>query len=279
MLRRGGLLAVLLATAPVFASAQAPPSAAAGIEDGEDIVVVGQNGEPYRLTADALRDAMQAFRRGRATFAPDARLLFAVASTGRSRDTLALALRRTKRERDGRWPTIALPIDAQGRFSIPDTVPLDGSWELSANRARGRISIRPLVLSPGTVVADDGSWMLSSNGRARSDGRAGASPSLRAFAPGDTAMTGRRLGDLRLQCRVGLAFLRAPAPLRLIVDSFNVCANRRFALTLKSQRPLASATLRWPGGDRPLDTQADSYRVPLADRTVPDAARLVLTYR
>ena len=76
-----------------------------------------------------------------------------------------------------------------------------------------------------------------------------------------------------------IAFARIAAPLRLIADSFNLCSKNSFGFYFKSLRPLAGAAVRWPGHDVALDLRADTYRIPLADRGVPDTARLVLTYR
>lgn len=213
-------------------------------EGSDDIVVVGDNGGAYRLTGDSLRDAARAYSEHRATFAPDASLYFAVeAGDGGTLDGLSLYLRARQRGADGSRAIVDLPIDAQGRFVLPLEIAASGDWDLRANRSRGGIRIRPLVLSPGSEIAD------------------------------------RRFGDMRLQCRVSIAFARLSLPIRLLAGAVGPCSSRRVRLFTRAPRPLTAVTIT--GHAEPIDVRPDglSYHVPLQDENIGNEARLRHIYR
>jgi hypothetical protein len=247
-------LAVALCAGPAVAQSVYP-----GVESGEvdvaspidadaegsdDIVVVGDNGGAYRLTGDSLRDAARAYREHRSTFAPDATLYFAVeAGDGGSLDGLSLYLRARRRGEDGGRAIVELPLDERGRFILPMDVMASGDWDLRANRSRGGIRIRPLVLSPGSEIAD------------------------------------RRFGDMRLQCRVSIAFARLSLPIRLLAGAVGPCSSQRVRLFTSAPRPLSAVTIT--GYAAPIEVRPDglSYHVPLQDESIGNEARLRHIYR
>lgn len=213
-------------------------------DSSDDIVVVGDNGSSVRLTADSLRDAAEAYRAHRDEFAPASNLYFRVdIPAGSTRDGLLLYLRARARDADGTHAIIDLTVDDQGLFLLPIDTVITGGWELRTNRRRGGIRIRPLVLSPGSEIAD------------------------------------RRFGDMRLQCRVSVAFARLNLFTRALAGAVNVCNNRRIRLFTRSPQPLASATVS--SRSEPLQIGADgiSFQVPLSDESIGNDDRLRLTYR
>jgi hypothetical protein len=248
---RLGLAALALAALPAAALAQQPaPVAIYGntpadeAEGSDDIIVIGDNGGQFRLTSDALRDAIRAFRQHRAAFAPASRLIFTVtAGDGGDLDGLTLYLRARRADRDGVRATIDLPFDAEGRIEMPIEQVATGNWDLRANRARGGIRIQPLVLSPGSSIAD------------------------------------RRFGDMRLQCRVSIAFARLSLPMRALAGAVGPCGSRRVALYTGVPRAISAVTIT--GYTTPIDIRPNgmSFRVPLQDEGIGNEARLRLIYR
>lgn len=210
----------------------------------DELVVVGQNGRPFRLTADSLRDAAKAFIGSRATFAPAAILMFEIRDlSAEQRAGLGLYLFSRKSEKNGQHKSIDLAIDSENRFQLPIETLVAGDWELRANRSRGRLRIWPLVLSP------------------------------------DSTFENRRVGDFRSQCRVDIAFIRISAPFRVLVSTLNVCNNKGVQWFSKSRYALESAQV--DGYNRSLVSPRDPtryYRAPIADKTVSDNARLRLDY-
>lgn len=226
----------------VVAPAQVPANAAA--DEASDIVVVGQNGDKTRLTADSLRDAAQAYAANRAEFAPLAPFRFEIRNPDPAILTgLTVYLRHRKRDRDGGYQTRDLPVDALGRFTLPVELVQTGDWELRTSPNRAGLRIAPLMLSPGSEFAD---W---------------------------------RMGDLRLQCRVSVAFARISAPLRLLVAAVNPCDSRSIGFYATSRQPLLRAEI--VGRDLNLLSvkRPESYLVPLSDKSVSNDDRLRLTYK
>lgn len=242
------IVAGLACAMPTALAAQVDGGAAVAIdaeaEGSDDIVVVGDNGGTYRLTGDSLRDAARAYGEHRATFARDATLYFAVeAGDGGTLDGLTLYLRARQRSEDGSRAIIDLPLDAMGRFVLPPEIAASGNWDLRANRSRGGIRIRPLVLSPGSSIPD------------------------------------RRFGDMRLQCRVSVAFARLSLPIRLLAGAIGPCSSSRVQLYTRAPRPLSAVTIT--GYAATIDVRPDglSYHVPLQDESISNEARLRHMYR
>lgn len=247
----GYLAAVLLsATAPASARSASPAALPSDADSqpaatgSDDIVVVGDNGSLFRLTADSLRDAVRAYRQHQSTFAPAATLYLQVESgDGSSLEGLDLYLRARRRGPDGDHAIINLPLDAANRAVVPLDQVASGQWDLRSNRSRGGIRIRPLILSPGTTIAD------------------------------------RRFGDLRLQCRVSIAFARLSLPMRALAGAVGPCGSNRVILLTRASRPISTASIT--GYPTPLTIRDDgvTYAVPLHDQTISNEARLRLTYR
>ncbi len=249
--RRTAFAALALATLPTLATAQQPAPVAIDssapadeAEGSDDIVVIGDNGSQYRLTSDALRDAIRAFRQHRAAFAPASRLIFTVtAGDGGSLEGLSLYLRARRADRDGVRATIDLPFDSEGRIEMPIEQVATGNWDLRANRARGGIRIQPLVLSTGSTIAD------------------------------------RRFGDMRLQCRVSIAFARLSLPVRALAGAVGPCGSRRVALYTGVPRAISAVTISGYTSAIDIRPNGMSFRVPLQDVAISNEARLRLTYR
>jgi hypothetical protein len=246
----GLLAAVLLSAAPLSAQTAAPASAPLNdttdpAQDAEqDIVVVGDNGNLFRLTADSLRDAARAYQQHHVTYAPGATLYLLVESADSSSlDGVDVYLRARRRGADGDRATISLPLDTNQRAVLPVDQVATGQWELRTNRTRGGIRIRPLVLSPGSSLPD------------------------------------RRFGDLRLQCRVSIAFARLSLPMRALAGALGPCSSSRVTLLTRATRPISAANIT--GYATPLTIRDDgvTYAVPLHDQSITNEARLRLTYR
>lgn len=222
-------LAVLLA--------QATPAPAAA---DSDIVVTGSR-EAFRVGGRTLRAAQATFAHHRGEFAPASVLRFVVDP----RDDRPLSPLPRLRLTDG---TRTLPIDVQpdGSFALPATIP--DTWWLEADRPARRLSIKPLVLSPGSSRHD------------------------------------QRLGDARLQCRVQWAMAKTrasllAAPLIGMVDLAGACSSRRIGLYARMPRPIRHAMLSEGGRAMPLALARGgrSYRLPLSDRSFGNEARMTIT--
>ena len=238
----------LVCAVPGAVAARVDSGAAVAIdaeaEGSDDIVVVGDNGGAYRLTGDSLRDAARAYREHSSTFAPDATLYFAVeAGDGGTLDGLTLYLRARERGEDGSRAIIDLPLDAMGRFVLPPEIAASGNWDLRANRSRGGIRIRPLVLSPGSSIPD------------------------------------RRFGDMRLQCRVSVAFARLSLPIRLLAGAIGPCSSSRVQLYTRAPRPLSAVTITDYAATVDVRPDGIAYHVPLQDERIGNEARLRHIYR
>ncbi len=213
-------------------------------EGSDDIVVVGDNGGQFRLTGDALRDALQAFVTHRSAFAPAARLRFSVKAAGNpTLDGVQVYLRDRRRLRDGTRAILDLPLDGDGRFELPADALSLGNWDLRVAGAGGGIRIQPLVLSPGSSIAD------------------------------------RRFGDMRLQCRVSIAFARLSLPVRMLAGAVGPCGSSSVALYTSVPQEISSVSIT--GYAEPIDIRPNgmSFRVPLQDDSIGNEARLRLVYR
>ena len=135
--------------------------------------------------------------------------------------------------------SVPIVLDTDGGFTLP-TLP-DGKWWLEGNHGPRQLRIRPLVLSPGSDRYD------------------------------------RRLGDVRLQCRVLWAMGKADAPLIAaplvgLVDAAGACDSRRIGFYERTPRPIQTATLVENARVVPLRTMKDrrSYQMPTAGRSFGD---------
>jgi hypothetical protein len=245
------LAAALAVQAAPAASATPPPAPTAqsfadvdADEGSEDIVVVGDSGSETTLSADALRDAAQAFQRHRPAFAPQARFFFRVQpSAGQSLENIDLRLRDRRRNADGGYDRIDLTLDADGMFELPVEVVLSGTWSLRTSAPAGTLRIRPQILSPGSSLYD------------------------------------RRFGDARLQCRVAIAFARLNIAFRALASAANPCNRRNVGLYLAAPRPIDAVMIT--GWTEPIEIRPDrlSFRVPLHEEAISNDARMRITFR
>lgn len=211
-------------------------------EDGNaDIVVLGESGNGTSLSADSLRDAAQAFQRHRAEFAPLATFSFVVEPVaGQPLGDIAVRLRSTRRNAEGGYESIALPIDADGAFVLPVDQVVSGRWTLRSSQRDGSIRIRPTILSPG-------------NGRFN-----------------------RRIGDVRLHCRVAMAFMRLGLIQRAAMGAIGPCGSSNVALYYGTPRPIVSASISGWNETLPVRDDRMSVRVPLHEDAIGNEQRLVI---
>lgn len=141
-------------------------------------------------------------------------------------------------------------VDGDGRVVL-DAVP-KGRWFLTAPARPHSMALRPMILSAGTKVED------------------------------------RRLGDLRMQCRVAVAMARVQAselsmPLIKKFDAKGGCGSRDFQFYHRAEQRLASAVAIGPGPDDvrplPLSSRRTSYSPPLSDRKLDHETRVRTTYQ
>lgn len=148
------------------------------------------------------------------------------------------------RDRD-RNPADDVLLDKTGadRFALPAGLLVSGRWQLRVRGTRSVPKLQPLVLSPGSTFTD------------------------------------RRFGDVRLQCRVSIAFARMSFAVRALAGAIGPCASKRVALFMAAPRQIARATIDRPARDLALSKNLSAVRVPLHDEAIGNEARLSLTYR
>lgn len=144
--------------------------------------------------------------------------------------------------------TVPVTVDGEGRIAFGDLP--RGRWFLTAPAQSQGMSLRPIVLSTGTTPTD------------------------------------RRLGDLRLQCRVMLSMAKAQAsllamPLMGLLDAIGGCESKRVHAFNRAERTLASATAMTSSGTQALEIskRGNAYLAPLAGRTLGNEVRVKIVYR
>ncbi len=139
---------------------------------------------------------------------------------------------------------IALPIGADGLARLPVEQMGDGKWDLTMNQVKGKLKIFPLVFSPGTSATD------------------------------------RRMGDLRLQCRVFWGFYNNQVNifLRGLVDMVGGCTSKNLGIYYPADQPLESALFEGKDQAQRLSPNKSSYLVELWNTSISDDTRLRLTY-
>ncbi|KQM27779.1 MULTISPECIES: hypothetical protein [unclassified Sphingomonas] len=144
----------------------------------------------------------------------------------------------------------AMPVavDGDGRIAFGELP--KGRWFLTAPAQSQGMSLRPIVLSTGTTPTD------------------------------------RRLGDLRLQCRVMLSMAKAQAsllamPLMGLLDAIGGCESKRVHMYHRAEQPLASATALAPAGAQALEIskRGNAYLAPLNDPAMGNDVRVKIAYR
>lgn len=95
------------------------------------------------------------------------------------------------------------------------------------------------------------------------------------FSP-NTSNQARRLGDLRLECRITWAMVESQIPLPIKVTFAwvgNPCASKRVGIYQMVPFPLSRATVEYEGKTQSVPfNNSGSYRPPIYDKKVPDAA-------
>lgn len=138
---------------------------------------------------------------------------------------------------------IEVPIHAGGVVDLPSEAFATGAV-LYANRASKALRIQPEIASPGTS---------------------------------DLA---RRLGDLRLQCRVMWAMVKddVPFPIRVLFGGAGeICVTRKVPVYFDAPIPLRNVTVEAGGRSRQISiSSANSYHPPIEDKTLPDSATVRL---
>jgi len=135
-MRKTGLLAILITATPLSAQSTPPES--------QEITVLGMGDHGYKLTAEQLRNAVQAFEQNRASLAPAAQLVWQITPQA-SASGIALALR-------GQDESLPIPIAPDGTFTLPHDKVLSGQWRLVSTASKSAIHIRPRAQSPGSTL-------------------------------------------------------------------------------------------------------------------------------
>jgi hypothetical protein len=220
----------------------APQQGVASGEEDEtsEIVVVGEAGGGVRLTADSLRDAARAFLRHRPAFAPAAQLYLMVLG---DTQTLGFVLRKRRAGRDGVREARELELDSRSLLTLPLDLVQTGQWELRVRGARAAPQIAVVTLSPDSELDD------------------------------------RRFGDIRLQCRVTVAFARLGFATRTLWSAADICGNPRSVIYLGMGRAMSSATIANPAQTLELRPDGMAVHLPVGDPAISNDARVRFVYR
>jgi hypothetical protein len=150
--------------------------------------------------------------------------------------------------------SIAAPVSAGGWFTVPRSqAAYDDNADLILNRKKGSYKISVEVHTPG----------LPENVR--------------------------RLGDLRLECKVQVAIVKEEIPLWIVALANSIllttdwCGKEKLGdeylkFGYTSPKPLLAATLVSGDRSQKLESGKRSYRVPLGDRSWPDDALVQLEF-
>jgi hypothetical protein len=236
-------LAVAVVGAKAATTAVAVPATTA--EPGQ-VVITGMK-NPDMRSYRAVIAGLDAFDGNRhfAPLAPEVRFRLQ-AKKGSAAPAEALALRLVG---DGDSESVALPIDADGRFLVPRIqAAYDSKADLVLNQKKGKFRARAEVRTPG--FSEDV----------------------------------RRLGDMRLECRVRVGIGKYEAPFWMIAALNGImlgsdwCGHEKLTWTIVTDAPLAGVTL--VNGDRKLELKPEhrDYVVPIGDKSWPDDTRIELRF-
>jgi hypothetical protein len=150
--------------------------------------------------------------------------------------------------------TIPVPVSPEGLFTVPrNRAAYDDKADLVLNRKKNSYRIWPEVRTPGM--------------------------------PENV----RRLGDLRLECKVKVAIAKEEIPFLLVafVNSILLTTDwcmkgefheEKFKFGYLSEKPLLSATLVDGERSQKLESSKHNYQIALGDRSWPDDALVQLEY-
>jgi hypothetical protein len=134
---------------------------------------------------------------------------------------------------------VDLPISADGMVDLSNIV-VTKETKLNSNRPKGRLHLRLKIFSPST------------------------------------SNQARRLGDLRLECRIMWAMVESEIPLPIKVTFAwvgNPCASKKIGIYYMEPFLLSRATVEYEGKTQSVPiSKRDSYRPPIYDKKVPDEA-------
>lgn len=210
---------------------------------GAEKVEVSSIKDPELLPYRRMLRGLDAWEQKRA-LAPQADLRFELwTGDGKPAATEGLQLRIA-----GDTVDIALPLDADGTFVLPRSqAAFDDRADLVSNRKKGEIRWRPRVRTPGVPE------------------------------------NARRLGDLRLECEVGVAVRKEDIPLLYRAGAAaagGLCRVPMVAYPYRAPRRLASATVV-SGAHKaalPLYLGGAAYMAPLRDKSWDDDALVVYEF-
>lgn len=216
-----------------------------------DPVHVSAIRDPEVRKYKAILAGLDAFERHRAMAPAVDRLRFAVEARRTDADSRAPLLPAVRLVGDG----FALPLalDAGGRFVVPRSQAAeDSDSELELDQKRSLYRIAPDVRTAGLPANQ------------------------------------RRLGDLRLECKVRVAIMKAEMPfyqavlLNGVLLGSDWCgffdAKRNAGFSYRADRPISAALLREGGRALPLKVRHGWYEVPIATPAWSDEAMVELTF-
>jgi hypothetical protein len=142
-----------------------------------------------------------------------------------------------------------VPIDAGGRFTVErDRAAYDADASFILNKKNGLYTARPDIRSPG----------LPDNVR--------------------------RLGDLRLECRVLVAIIKeqlpflAKAAINTMFMTGDWCGKKDVNFSFVADKEIAAVTMRAGGRSQELQLEGWRYMVPVGSKDWPDDALIELQY-
>ena len=149
--------------------------------------------------------------------------------------------------------SVQVPIAADGYFSVPRSEALyDANADLILNQREGSYKFAADIRTPGL--------------------------------PGNV----RRLGDLRLECKVEVAIIKEEIPFWIVALANSVLLSRDWCMasmgkekanfSFYSPAPLIGATLTFGDRSEKLKTREHSFLVALGDKSWPDDAMIALEY-
>lgn len=233
--------ALLPISVALLLGAGVPAAAQDSKPDSPEEIKVNAMRDPAVRKYEAIVAGLDAFDQHHAMAPKVERLQFRVEPRDRVTDKPVLPAARLGGD-DGF--SLALAVDADGMFVVPRSqAALDANSELVLNQKRSLYRVTPVVRSPGM--------------------------------PDHV----RRLGDLRLECRVQVAIIKEEMPLWVVLAANTLLRTRdwcgftfegKSGFTFKHPQPLRAAVLVDGNRSALLETEGKGFRVPLGDTSWSD---------
>ncbi|MEO1045345.1 MAG: hypothetical protein AAFX04_07915 [Pseudomonadota bacterium] len=223
-------------------SAEETASANANDEAFGGIVVSANREGNYTVKPGDFREMIDAYYKWRSKYAPGGEL-FLQLRPAKDETVEDIGDVAAQLSRDGE--IIDLAFDETWLVKLPVERLGDGKWELAFNQVKGKLRVFPTILSPGT------------------------------------SETLRRMGDIRLECRVFWGFYnnRVNVVLRGLFDVIGGCASKRFKPYYPLDRELVSVVIDGMESPQPLkEPENEAYLVPISDKAVPNDALVRITF-